>query len=621
MQSELRTNKNWFTDLLRACWGVINFTRNMILNIVFLLILAVILMAFAASQPKPIDIKTNSVLKLAIVGDVVEELTFVDPYDEVVNDALGRNNRAPETLLVDVLETLEYAETDDNIQSVLLDLQGLRSAGLSKLQEIGIAINRFKENSGKPVIAYGDYFSQGQYYLASHADKIVLHPMGAIGLDGFGRYRMYYKSALEKLKINSHVFSVGTYKSAVEPYLRDSMSDAAKESNKLWMGQLWDMYKADVTAARQASNVEFVETFDGFLSKFRQVDGDFGQFALQNMWVDELMNHQQFDQFMADQYGINKKVRYVDNRTYLAYIGNQLSPETTNANVAIVVAKGTIYDGKRKPGEIGGHSTAELLKKARKDRNVKAVVLRVDSPGGSAFASEIIRNEIEQLKQAGKPVVVSMSSLAASGGYWISASADEIWAAPTTITGSIGIFGMFMTFEDTLSEYLGIHTDGVATTEMAGLSPYRKLDPQMGDVIQLAIEQGYDRFISLVADEREMSKVDVDKVAQGRVWSGQTAHEFGLVDKLGYFQDAINSAASMAELDDYQIKYMRKSLSPMEMFMQELFESYGPTPEVSSVKAGELTDVLQQILSKTSNWTKFNDPMGMYVYCLECGEL
>ncbi len=621
MQSELRTNKNWFTDLLRACWGVINFTRNMILNIVFLLILAVILMAFAASQPKPIDIKTNSVLKLAIVGDVVEELTFVDPYDEVVNDALGRNNRAPETLLVDVLETLEYAETDDNIQSVLLDLQGLRSAGLSKLQEIGIAINRFKENSGKPVIAYGDYFSQGQYYLASHADKIVLHPMGAIGLDGFGRYRMYYKSALEKLKINSHVFRVGTYKSAVEPYLRDSMSDAAKESNKMWMGQLWDMYKADVTAARQASNVEFVETFDGFLSKFKQVDGDFGQFALQNMWVDELMNHQQFDQFMADQYGINKKVRYVDNRTYLAYIGNQLSPETTNANVAIVVAKGTIYDGKRKPGEIGGHSTAELLKKARQDRNVKAVVLRVDSPGGSAFASEIIRNEIEQLKQAGKPVVVSMSSLAASGGYWISASADEIWAAPTTITGSIGIFGMFMTFEDTLSEYLGIHTDGVATTEMAGLSPYRKLDPQMGDVIQLAIEQGYDRFISLVADEREMSKVDVDKVAQGRVWSGQTAYEFGLVDKLGYFQDAINSAASMAELDDYQIKYMRESLSPMEMFMQELFESYGPTPEVSSVKAGELTDVLQQILSKTSSWTKFNDPLGMYVYCLECGEL
>lgn len=621
MQSELRTNKNWFTDLLRACWGVINFTRNMILNIVFLLILAVILMAFAASQPKPIDIKTNSVLKLAIVGDVVEELTFVDPYDEVVNDALGRNNRAPETLLVDVLETLEYAETDDNIQSVLLDLQGLRSAGLSKLQEIGIAINRFKENSGKPVIAYGDYFSQGQYYLASHADKIVLHPMGAIGLDGFGRYRMYYKSALEKLKINSHVFRVGTYKSAVEPYLRDSMSDAAKESNKMWMGQLWDMYKADVTTARQASNVEFVETFDGFLSKFKQVDGDFGQFALQNMWVDELMNHQQFDQFMADQYGINKKVRYVDNRTYLAYIGNQLSPETTNANVAIVVAKGTIYDGKRKPGEIGGHSTAELLKKARQDRNVKAVVLRVDSPGGSAFASEIIRNEIEQLKQAGKPVVVSMSSLAASGGYWISASADEIWAAPTTITGSIGIFGMFMTFEDTLSEYLGIHTDGVATTEMAGLSPYRKLDPQMGDVIQLAIEQGYDRFISLVADEREMSKVDVDKVAQGRVWSGQTAYEFGLVDKLGYFQDAINSAASMAELDDYQIKYMRESLSPMEMFMQELFESYGPTPEVSSVKAGELTDVLQQILSKTSSWTKFNDPLGMYVYCLECGEL
>ena len=616
MEKSLPKNKHWLKDLLSASWGVLNFTRKAILNVIFLLLAFVIIAGIASNAETPVVIEDNTVLKLNLSGSIVEQKTFVDPYNQVMMGAMGNDNNAPEVLLTDILKVIEKAQSDNKVTALLLDIQGLQGSGLSKLHEVGAALTKFKE-SGKPVIVYGDYYSQTQYYLASHADQVILHPMGAIGLDGFGRFRMYYKSALEKLKVNAHIFRVGTFKSAVEPYIRDDMSEQAKLANKEWLGDLWQQYKATVAINRQFETSNFDETLNGFFTKFQSVKGNFADFALQNNWVDQLMTRQQFDHYLDNEVTASKP-NVVTMSNYLASLNLQPQLNVSPNKVGVVVAQGTIYNGKRQAGEIGGDSTAKLLKQARLDKGVKAVVLRVDSPGGSAFASEVIRNEIEALKAAGKPVIASMSSVAASGGYWISASTDEIWASDSTITGSIGIFGMFMTIEDSLAQ-LGITTDGIATTEMAGISPTRKLTPEMSQIIQMAIENGYDQFINLVATERGMTPEAVDKIAQGRVWSGQKAKEIGLVDNLGSYADAIAAAANKAELANYDVKVITKPLSPVDQLMMDLFAAYAPEPTYAHSQS--IVKVLAQIGQELTKWTQFNDPAGAYIYCLECDAL
>jgi protease-4 len=615
MENQLKKNKNWIKDLLKACWGVISFTRTATLNILFLIIATFILIAILAGGEPTVIVENNSVLKLNLSGEIVEEKTFVDPYSEFMSGALGDTDSSPEILLTDILTTLKTAATDSRIKALLIDVKNLQGSGLSKLQEVGQALDRFKQTSNKPVLVYGDYFSQSQYYIAAHADEVILHPMGGVSIDGFGRYRMYLKSALEKLKVNTHIFRVGTYKSAVEPFLRDDMSEPAKIANQQWLGDLWSDYKTDVSKARNFESTNFDEQLDDLLAKLKDVNGNFAQFALNNSWVDKLMTHQEFDLYIDEQW-LGQKAKTISLNDYLAAT-KQPFLENNKDKVGIVVAKGTIYNGSKSSGEIGGDSTAKLLKQAREDDQVKAIVLRVDSPGGSAFASEVIRNEIEAIRLAGKPIVVSMSSMAASGGYWISASTDEIWASPTTITGSIGIFGMLTTFEDSLAEF-GIKTDGVATTEMAGFSVTRALNPVMGEVIQTSVEHGYDQFISLVAKERNMSKADVDSIAQGRVWSGKKALELGLVDKLGSYQDAIDSAAERAGLTDFKTTVIKKKLSSYEILMNDLFAAYAPKITVSTNNNNGMLSVLNRIMAETKTWTQLNDPVGMYLYCYEC---
>ena len=444
-----------------------------------------------------------------------------------------------------------------------------------------------------------------------------MNPMGSVMLDGFGRYTMYFKDALEKLKITSHVFRVGTFKSAVEPYTRNDMSEEAKEANKQWLSVLWDHYKNDVAELRQLNDENFDETLAEFLDSFKEAGGDFARYAITNNLVDSLMTHQEFDEYLKSRLDTSKP-KIIAFNDYLNFVGQKL-PTLSSKKVAIIVANGTIYDGNKKPGEIGGHSTAELLKMAREDDSVKSVVLRVNSPGGSVFASEVIRNEVEAIRAAGKPVVASMSSMAASGGYWISASADEIWASPTTITGSIGIFGMFMTYENALG-HIGVNTDGVGTTEIAGFSPTRALPEQLGQIIQLSIEQGYNEFLRLVATNRNMTIEEVDRIAQGRVWSGQTAKEHGLVDELGYLDDAIAAAARLANLEDYTVETIQKPAKGFDKIIQELLGvaqttfGYEPEPQPTS----KLKSVIGMVFDQTSQWLEFNDPNHVYIYCLEC---
>lgn len=619
---------NLIGKLFKGLWHGLNFSRRLILNLLFFGIIVAVIIS-ASSTDEEIIIEDRNVLKLNLQGYLVEELTYIDPFDAALSDATDSNEEPKEILLDDVIRVIYEAKHDTRIEVLLLDLQGLRGGHLDKLRAIANAIESFKE-SGKKVFAHGSFYSQGQYYLASKADVISLHPYGGIDIKGFASYPLYFKDALEKLKVTQHIFRVGTYKSAVEPYIRNDMSDAAKEANKLWLNELWDQYKQDIIAARQFEPSNFDETVDVYLEKMEQVDGDYAQYALSNDWVDELKTEQELQQELVALVGTNKAGDSYNHITFNKYLDHITPPiefeNPVTEKVAVVVARGRIVDGKQKAGKIGGESTAALLKRARLNNKVKAVVIRIDSGGGSMFASEVIRNEILAIKAAGKPVVASMGSVAASGGYWIATSANEIWASPSTITGSIGVFGLIMTFENSLKE-LGINSDGVATTELSDISTARGINPQLAKVFQLGVKNAYDKFISVVAQSRGLEKDAVDQVAQGRVWTATQAKEFGLVDHLGNKQDAITAAAKLANLDYYDVTTIKQPLSEKDKLVKELFETAMIKDTLAAIAPqSKLISQVEHILGNTganisrhlSAISLMNDPNGVYAECTMC---
>lgn len=630
---------NFFKFIISVIWRLFTITRSIILNVIFI-VLIVSFIAMMTTDSNRILVPEKTALVLNLTGDLVEQKQEINPFDTLLIEALGEQEENPEVLLANVLDVITKAKKDDRVQLLVLQLQGLKSAGLSKLQDVGAALDDFK-TSGKKIIALGDQYTQDQYYLASYASDIWLNPQGFMLLDGYGRYNMYFKSALDKLAINQHIFRVGTFKSAVEPFLRDDMSEEAKVANKLWLNDLWSQYKQDVAKQRKMSIDNFDESIADLLSKFTAANSSFAQYALTNQWVDQLKTRDQMRDALIELVGKNKKgdsYSHIGFKDYLA--ANSMLKEFSSLEqspqdkVAIIVAKGTILDGVQKPGTIGGDSTAQLLRKARNNKEVKAVVLRVDSPGGSAFASEIIRQEVELLKAAGKPVVASMGTYAASGGYWISAPADKIFAAPSTITGSIGIFGMMMTFEDSLSK-LGIHTDGVGTTDIAGFGPTQPLTDGMAQLFQLSINKGYQDFISLVAQNRNMTLAQVDAVAQGRVWSGKKAKELGLVDELGNLTDAVVAAAELAQLEQYDTLFIEKEVSERNKFIQKMmggaqsliFANTSLLTDVIdsdlaapvSINTKPMTQFMLQLKGEITKMNQFNDPQGKYTLCLACG--
>lgn len=617
----MSSGKSWTKSLFVGLWNTLNFSRKLFLNIIFIFIFIAII-SVAMKDENKVVVPKSSALVLKLEGNLVIEKRSVDPLEEFMAEALEQKQENPEVLLQDVLHTIENAKQDRRIKALVLDLHGLGGAGLDKLEQIAVALEDFKQ-SEKPIYAFGDYYSQNQYYLASQADHLYLNPMGFMLFEGYGRFGTYFKSAIEKLKAETHVFKVGTYKSAVEPYIRDNMSDAAKEANKAWLDGMWNQYKEKIATARGVDLTNFDENLDDFLAKFEQVDGNFAEYALKFGWVDALKTRDEVLQEMIELVGANHKgdgYKSISFKNYLKVITPHFPMQSQDiGKVGIVVAKGTILNGTKKAGEIGGDSTAKLLRKARLNDSIKSVVLYVDSPGGSAFASEIIRQEVENLQSAGKPVVAVMSTYAASGGYWISAGADKIIAAPSTITGSIGIFGMFLTFENTL-DYLGIHTDGVGTTEFAGMGVSRSLNPKMGQIMQRGIEHGYDKFITLVANNRDMSKEQVDQIAQGRVWIGQTAKEIGLVDELGYLQDGIQAAAEFANLTEYDTQYIQQDLSKSQLFWKEVFQNVAVKLDgaLKTESDNTLLNIVKELTADIEAVAELNDPKGVYAYCLPC---
>jgi protease-4 len=619
------------TSLLGGVLRGLDVLRRVILNLLFFGLPVALAVALWSARPKVPD---GAALVLKPEGTIVEELAEVSPLDQLAARRAGVGSVTKETLLRDLLDAVRLAKDDGKIKAVFLDVDSMGGAGMTKLRDLGTALADFRR-SGKKVVAYSDAYLQGPYYIAARADEVYLHPQGMLLLQGFGRWRNYYKEGLDRLGVEVHVFRVGEYKSAVEPFLRDDMSKEAREMSLETYGDLWRDYLADVAAARKVQAADVQRMVDGMPDRLRTTGGDMAKLALASRLVDKLAPRDEVRQRLIGLVGAQddgKTFKQVHYRTYLAARADDRNRGGRRGDaVAVVVAKGDILDGRQPSGTIGGDSTSALIRRAREDKSVKSVVLRVDSPGGSAFASEVIRRECELTRGAGKPVVVSMGSVAASGGYWISTASDEIWAQPETITGSIGIFGLFPTVDKPLAKYLGIHTDGVGTTRFSdALRPDRPLDPAVADVFRQFIDHGYEDFLARVSAARRMTRDQVDRVARGRIWSGEDAKAVGLVDQLGGLEQAIGSAAKRAKLAaGYRVWYVERERSLGERVSEMLFGEVASLDRAASSAAADetappppapwsVTETLRGVQADLERLSRWNDPRGVYAHCL-CG--
>lgn len=610
-----QSKKNLVLGILASAWRGVATAQKITMNLIFLaIVFALLALALRDGKPKVPD---STALVIAPKGQIVEQLAG-NAMDKARGALTG--NAKLETLGRDLVRTIRAAKDDKRVQALLLDLNSLTGARLAMLQDLKAAIEDFKE-SEKPVIATSDFYLKTQYYLASAADEIYLNNMGGVILDGYSRYRTYYHDGLERLEVDSNIVRVGEFKSAVEPFLRDSMSEKAKEANLEWLGDLWRSYLADVAAARGLTPEALTDGIENLNAHLNAAGGDLSQMALDAGLVDHVGGRDLLRQRMIELVGEDEEehsFNRIGHAEYLEVVGEDVK-KGKSGKVAVIIAKGTILDGSHPPGTIGGDSTAALIRRARNDEDVKALVLRVDSGGGSAFASEVIRQEFVLAREAGKKVVVSMAGVAASGGYWISTASDEIWANPNTITGSIGIFGMLPTIQKPLAKYLGMRVDGVGTTWIGGQGrPDRALDPRLKELVTQAIQKGYRDFLARVAEARNMTTEEVDVIARGRVWSGIDAHEMGLVDKLGGLDEAIASAAELAELgDDYSVEYVEKELDWKDKIVADLLTRVAGYLQANEDPARPSFEsrALGAMREFADSLSGFNDPNGMYAYC------
>jgi len=602
----------------RLIGKVVSAIRYMISLVIVLFFIAIVAGVFVDDlQPMP----ERGALYLAPSGTLVDQRSYIDPVSEIFSQP---GQRDTETLVRDIVQALDHAQYDERITHVLLDTNYMAGGSIAKLEEISGALQRFKQ-SGKPIIAIGDNFSQSQYFLAAHADEIILNPLGSVMLTGFGSYSSYFKEALDKLKINVHVFRVGKYKSAVEPFLGKGMSDEARADRLELVDSLWQFYTSRVEQLRGLPTGALNDLANNMHLRLAEENGDIAALALQQGLIDRIATRSETKAHLL-QILPNSNGDF-DSVPMAAYLNHMKlsSLKTVNKGrpeIAVVVASGSIIDGNQPEGTIGGDTLAEMFASIEEDDQVKAVVLRVDSPGGSAFASDVIRDSIASLRKNNIPVVVSMGSYAASGGYWIATESDKILALSTTITGSIGVFGVIPTFEDSLSA-MGIYSDGVGTTNIAGmLQLNRAMTPEAKMIMQSGVEHVYTRFLTLVADARESTPSAIHEIAQGRVWTGKKALELGLVDELGDLNDAIASAATLAGVSDYKIDYRRKPLSFMEQLMMEISGNMNAAVSAMGLQ-NWLPISLQRQLTSTLKPLQFmgnhsSDPNHVYLYCENC---
>ena len=617
----MRTLWRFIAGFFKWTWRLLNFVRELVLNLFFILLVLVgvgIWMQVSSSSTS--ESSSRGALLMDISGVVVDKPSASSKLSVIGRQIFGASSdRLQENSLFDIVQTIRQAKDDRNITGIVLDLKNFAGGDQPSMQYIGKALREFRD-SGKPVYAVGDSYSQGQYYLASFANKIWLSPQGVVDLHGFATNGLYYKSLLDKLKVSTHVFRVGTYKSAVEPFIRDDMSPAARDADSRWIGELWQNYLNTIAANRQITAQQVFPGAQGLLDGLRKVDGDTAKYALDNKLVDALGSSADIEKAMTKAFGWSK----ADNnyRAVSMYDYAVKTPADTGASIAVVFANGAIMDGEETPGNVGGDTTASQIRDARLDPKVKAIVLRVNSPGGSVSASEVIRAELAAAKAAGKPVVVSMGGMAASGGYWISTPANYIVASPTTLTGSIGIFGVINTVENTLDS-IGVHTDGVATSPLADMAVTKALPPEVQQMMQLSIESGYKRFITLVAQARNSTPEAIDKIAQGHVWTGEDAKANGLVDSLGDFDDAVAKAAELAKVKTWHIDYYQSEPTFFDRIMDSVSGSvHAALPQaIQAYLPAPLASAANAVKAESDKLAVFNDPQNRYAFCLTCANI
>ena len=596
-------------------WGILEGIRKVLHLILLLVIFGFILAALHTSIPA---VPKSAALIIAPEGELVEQLSN-DPLRRAVGEASG--GPAPETLLRDVTEAIEAAKTDSRIKLIVLDLGNMGPSGLSKLQEIGASIRDFRA-AGKRVVVAADTLDQTQYYLAAQAGEVYLDPLGFVFIDGFSYYRMFFKDAIDKLGVDINVFRAGTFKSYTDQFSRSDMAPSEREESSVWLDALWNAYTQDVTRVRSLPATALKDYVADQPAALAAVNGDAAKLALQRGLVTALKSRRQLADELKGLVGEDDSTHSFNSVSMSSYLtavrAKHVLQSKSDSKVGIVVAAGDILDGRQPPGTIGGESTADLLRQARFDTAVKAVVLRVDSPGGSMFASEQILREVQALRKAGKPVVVSMSTYAASGGYYISAAANQIYASPTTLTGSIGVFSVVPTFQRTLDK-LGVKVDGIGTTPLAGdLRIDRALTPASRQILQSSVDHAYAEFVRRVADGRKKTVEDVDKIAQGRVWAGVDAQRIGLVDHLGGLKDATDAVAKLAELgSDYRVDYIEPELTLREQLLMQLRSEsmyVGQMTGLIAPRSG-LERALDPFLEEVRAIAQINDPRGLYAYC------
>ncbi len=591
-------------------------TGTLIASNLLILLFFVVLIALVVGHPAK-KIPNQTALILNPEGNIVEQRSALDPIARAVNSFAGVSKHE-ETPLQDILDVINTAAGDDRIRMLVLSPSHLGRVGFNQLRDIGRAIDNFKE-SGKVVIAADDSYTQTQYYLASYADEIYLNPMGTIALHGFGVFRLYFKEMLDKLRIRFHVFRVGTFKSALEPVLRNNMSDAAREANRQWLDRLWNTFCADIGKQRGITPLLINDFINSMDVRLKKTGGDNALMALNAGLIDGIKTRRQVEEYLQSVAGGNnggKKFNHISMYEYLKHITPSYSTRPKNSSsVGIIVAQGNIVPGEGVVGQIGAEKLIRQIKTARKDNSVKAVVLRIDSGGGSAFASELIRQELLRLHQAGKPLVVSMGSMAASGAYWLSADADTILASPVTLTGSIGIFGALPTFDQTLAT-IGVHDDGIGTTTMAGaVSPVRPLPTNIANALQLGVEHGYRQFIDIVAKGRKLPQERVEEIAEGRVWDGKSAIDLGLVDAEGSLNEAVSRAAELAGLTAPNGIYINRPASFLKN-LQQFGHMTFTTMLSNNLLPSAWTATAKQLKAQLDFFQQQPDPANLYAFCL-----
>ena len=608
-------SRSFIARFFSFIWGVFTFVYRSVVILFALMFFGLFAALFWGNKTAPVIVENNVALVIAPSGALVEQIDS-DPSQRFFEQF--SDETPSQTALSDLIDALDRGAKDKRITVAALKLDYLWYAGLAQAQELGAAIDRFKA-AGKPVYVYSPFYGQSQYGIASHASELSLDPLGMVWLEGFSSYGNYFAEGIDKLGLTVNVFRVGEFKSAVEPFIRNDMSPSAKQANTEWLGDLWNSYQSEVVSARGLAPNYLDETIAGLADSIEAANGDGAALALSKNLVTHVEDLTSFRARVAEIVGFEKQAHDSFRQiAYSDYLAAVRKPKTGKNKVAVVAVQGEIIDGYSAPGLAGGESVAELLDDARSDDSVKAVVLRVDSPGGSVFASEQIRRAVLRLRESGKPVVSSMSSVAASGGYWVSMDADEIWAMPSTITGSIGIFGLWMTAENTLKK-IGVHTDGVGTSPLAGAFRGDRAMPEpMKRIMQAEIERGYDLFIEGVANGRKLPEAKVREIAEGRVWSGQDAHALGLVDHLGGMELAVASAAKLANIldDNFAVKW----LEPDYPFFGDFLFNFGAKMNALGVPAawfsGLLAPVQTPLMSIQKQFEWVNDRHGQYAHCM-----